>query len=196
MQRTFAIARGTLRILLSRYLGCAAREIRFCYGNRGKPSLAGTPRLQFNMSHSGAMALFAFTLDCAIGVDIEQIRPIQDMNDIAARFFAPDETASLMSLAASERERAFFRCWTRKEAFIKATGDGLSTPLDSFSVTLDPGDAARFVRLPADAEALGAWSVHDLVVAPDYAAAAAYPDSARTITVVPLTHPATLLELV
>jgi 4'-phosphopantetheinyl transferase len=193
LRRSFTLARGALRVLLGRYRKVAAGEIQFRYGARGKPALAAASRLHFNASHSGTLALFAFTLDCEIGVDVEHVRPRSAMEDIAQRFFSADETAALMALSEQERGRAFFDCWTRKEAYIKATGDGLAAPLDSFSVSLDPAECARFVRLPDGAPA-DSWSLNGLTVDPRYAAAVAYPGASRTLEVRPVTEPGALLD--
>ena len=103
--------------------------------------------MRFNISHSGGLAVFAFTLDCEVGVDVEEIRELKDLAEIAARFFCAEETAELMSLPADQRTAAFFRCWTRKEAYIKAIGDGLSAPLDGFAVTLGRDEPARLIHL-------------------------------------------------
>ena len=96
------------------------------------------------------MALYAFTLGCELGVDVEQLRKLDDPESIARRFFSPGEASELLSLKPEERGPAFFRCWTRKEAYVKAIGDGLTIPLDCFQVTLLPGVPARFVQLASD----------------------------------------------
>ena len=142
LQRRFILSRGALRILLGHYLDIAANRIEFRYGSRGKPSLAAPAGIHFNASHSGDVALFAFTLHCEIGVDVEEMRPISDMREIASRFFCAEESTELMALPADERERAFFLCWTRKEAYLKAVGEGLYAPLNDFCVTLRPGEPA------------------------------------------------------
>ena len=196
LQRSFVLARGALRVLLGRYLNMRARDLQFHYGSKGKPSLADArPRLQFNASHSHDLALFAFTLDCEIGVDVEAVRPMPDIEDIARRFFCAEETAELMSLPAGQRNDSFFLCWTRKEAYIKATGEGLSTPLDAFRVTLRSGEAARMLHLASDPIAAEAWSLHNLTPAPGYAAALAYRDSPRPLQTFPFVNPKQLLEL-
>src|SRR5208282_2181592 len=119
-----------LRVLLGHYLGVAPGGIEFSYGPKGKPRLAAPVDVRFNISHSGGLALFAFTLDCEIGVDVEHIRPLRDMQEIASRFFCAEEATELMSLPAHGREQAFYLCWTRKEAYLKAVGEGLSEPID------------------------------------------------------------------
>ena len=195
LQRSFILARASLRMLLGHYLDSPPGDIQFSYGAKGKPSLAVSARVQFNMSHSRDLAMFAFTLDCEIGVDVEAIRPMPDIDDIAKRFFSGDETAELMSLPADERARAFFLCWTRKEAYIKATGEGLSTPLGDFRVTLRPGEPARMLYLSNDPSAAQAWTLHDLAPDPGYAGALAYRDEPRPLEAFPVAAPGHLLEI-
>jgi 4'-phosphopantetheinyl transferase len=194
LQHSFILARGALRILLGRYLNTAPADLAFTYGAKGKPALAGPARLQFNASHSADLALFAFTMDCELGVDIEAVRPMPDLEDIARRFFSADETAELMALSPGQRDQAFFLCWTRKEAYIKATGEGLSAPLDAFCVTLRPGDPARMVHLECDPIAAQAWTLHDLALDPRFAAALAYRDSPRSLETFKVVTPKQLLE--
>ena len=194
LQHSFILARGALRILLGRYLNTPPRDLEFRYGAKGKPALAGSASLQFNASHSGDLALFAFTLDCDLGVDIEAVRPMPDLEDVARRFFSTDEAAELMALSPGQRDQAFFLCWTRKEAYIKATGEGLSAPLDAFRVTLRPGDPARMVHLECDPIAAQAWTLHDLALDTRYAGALAYRDSPRPLETFKVVNPKQLLE--
>ena len=194
LRRSFILARGVLRILLGRYLNAAPGDIEFSYGSKGKPALRTDHRLRFNASHSGDVALFAFTMDCEIGVDVEAIRPMPDIEHVAKRFFCAEETEELMALPPDQREQGFFLCWTRKEAYIKATGDGLSTPLDAFRVTLLPGAAAGMIHLERDLIAAQAWTLHDLSPAPGYAAALAYRDSPRPLETFPIFNPKQLLD--
>jgi 4'-phosphopantetheinyl transferase len=112
------------------------------------------------------------------------------MEQIAAHFFCSEETAEIMSLPPNERERAFFCCWTRKEAYLKAIGHGLSMPLDGFRVTVLPNTPAHFVHLGHGAVDTDAWTLHDLHLAPDYAAALAYPDRQRSLSIFPIVDPA------
>jgi len=186
LRESFVIARGALRSLLGLYLNVHPANIRFVYGLRGKPALAFAPGIEFNVTHSGSLAVIAVTKGCPIGVDVELIRPLTDMQDIANRFFCPEEATEVMSLPLAERERAFFRCWTRKEAYVKAIGDGLSTLLDDFRVTVEPNTAVRFVHVAHDFAAAEAWMLHDLCIAPDYAAALAYRDQERSLRLYPI----------
>jgi 4'-phosphopantetheinyl transferase len=194
LRHSFVLAHGALRMLLGRYLNTSPATIRFEYGSKGKPALAPRTSLDFNMSHSGGLVVFAFTRGCEIGVDLEQIHSIEDMHTIADRFFCPEEAAELMSLPVNQREHAFFLCWTRKEAYIKAIGDGLSAPLNDFRVTLRPTQPARFIHLAHDTNTAQEWMLHDLQLASNYAAALAYRGSRRTVESLPLIGPAELLH--
>jgi 4'-phosphopantetheinyl transferase len=184
-RRAYVIGRAALRALLSGYLGLDPAAIAFTYGPQGKPALADAAcSVRFNASNSGQLAAFAFTEACEIGVDVEQHRPLHDLEAIAQRFFSPDETAELLALPASDRDSAFFNCWTRKEAYIKAMGGGLSIPLDSFRVTLRPGDAAGMVSIEGSAEAAWAWTVHAFDPGPpDYKGAITYRASPRALQI-------------
>jgi 4'-phosphopantetheinyl transferase len=194
LRDSFVIGRGALRCLLGRYLDLHPTSIRFIYGSKGKPALDACARIHFNMTHSGSLAAVAITADCQIGLDLEQIRPLSDMQQIAARFFCSEEAAEIMSLPPSERERAFYCCWTRKEAYIKAIGEGLSTPLDSFRVTVLPNTPANFVHLSHGQTDTDAWTLHDLCLAPDYAAAVAYCDQRRSLSIFPIVDLAEFLS--
>lgn len=139
----FTVARAFLRDVLARHLGTRADRVRISEQPAGKPVLEGE-HLRFNLSHSGDLALLAVSLDREIGVDLEALRPVRDACLLAERFFAPREVATLRSSPAAERDAAFLRCWTLKEAYVKGVGGGLSLPLDRFEVgwtlrTLDPG---------------------------------------------------------
>jgi 4'-phosphopantetheinyl transferase len=173
-RRRFAAARGILRALLGRYLGADPSALVFAYGHHGKPALAPPwPGLRFNVSHSGSLALLAFAAEHEVGVDIEQERPVAEMDSIRRRCFSVQENAALEVLPEAERQRAFFRCWTRKEAFIKAIGEGLSHPLDAFDVTVAPGEPARLLRVQGDPGAGRSFHMEGLDPADGYAAALA-----------------------
>jgi 4'-phosphopantetheinyl transferase len=162
-----------MKTILSEYLGKPPQEIVLVYSDKGKPELgAGLTRsgLRFNLSHSRHRALLALTTHSRIGVDIEFINPEYSCDDIARRFFSPAEVHNLQALSPKQRSRAFFYCWTRKEAYIKALGEGLSQPLDSFDVAFMPGEPARLLRVEAQEDLLR-WSVYDLPVPSGYAAA-------------------------
>jgi 4'-phosphopantetheinyl transferase len=153
----FMAARGILRELLGRYTGREAAEVEFEYGARGKPSLREGRTVQFNISHSHGMALLAFSAERSLGVDVELIREDFGGEEIAARYFSGREIQELRALPASLRAEGFFQCWTRKEAYIKARGEGMQIPLDSFSVSLTPGQPERLES--ADSEH---WSLRAL----------------------------------
>jgi 4'-phosphopantetheinyl transferase len=194
-RRAFVFGRAALRALLGNLLGLSPERVQFRYGSKGKPDLAdSTSALRFNASNSGDLAVYAFALGTEIGIDVEQLRPITEVQDIAKRFFATEEVAELMSLPPSEQVGGFFRCWTRKEAYIKAIGDGLSVPLDSFRVTLRPGDPARMLHLGGSEEAARNWTMHDFAPAPDYFGAVAYPDLPRPVEFHPLLTVQELLQ--
>lgn len=192
----FIVSHGVLRMLLARYANLLPGDIRYSYGPNGKPAAAVPVRsVQFNMSHSGKMAVYALTNGCEIGVDVERIRPVADMDEIAARFFSADEAHELRETVDADRTQAFFRCWTRKEAYIKAVGDGLSLPLDQFRVTLKADEPARLLGLGGDPAAAGLWSMHDFAPVAGYVGAVAYPDATRPLKVRPLISVAELREL-
>jgi len=184
-RRAYVLGRAALRALLGGYVGLDPAAVAFTYGPQGKPALADAKcSVRFNASNSGRLAAFAFMDACEIGVDVEQHRALHDLEAIARRFFSPDEAAELLALPAADHDGAFFNCWTRKEAYIKALGGGLSIPLDSFRVTLGPGDAARMVTIEGGAEAARAWTVHafDPGLA-DYKGAIAYQASPRALQI-------------
>jgi len=193
--RRFVLARGALRILLGHYLDVSPISLQFNYGAKGKPKLETNRDLQFNASHSEELALFAFTLGCEVGVDVEHVHSLPDMQAIATRFFCAEEAAELMSLPDDQRGKAFFLCWTRKEAYIKAIGDGLSAPLDDFRVTLNPAEAARFVHISGDAGAAARWMLHNLELDQSYAGALAYRDARRPVHLFPTIDPLELLTV-
>lgn len=169
--KRFVIARGFLRLLLGRYLAGDPARLVFSYGEYGKPSLESERVLRFNMSHSHEMALYALTEGREIGVDVERVRADFTSDDIARRFFSPFEVASLDALPIAERVDGFFRCWTRKEAYIKATGRGLSQGLDTFDVTLGPRETAALLR--NDDGTHERWTMANVEVGPGYAGAVA-----------------------
>lgn len=150
LRERFTAGRGLLRLILSRYLELAPESLEFAYNGYGKPTLAGRAApagLEFNLSHSGGLALLGLALGRAIGVDVEVVRDNVRCESLAERFFSPEEVADLISLPAADRRLAFFRCWTRKEAYIKALGRGLSVPLDGFRVSLLPDQPAALLAV-------------------------------------------------
>jgi 4'-phosphopantetheinyl transferase len=171
-RRRFAVGRGFLRALLASHLGAAPDELRFAYGPQGKPRLEGPGRyLRFNLSHSRDLALAAISRGIEVGVDLEKIRSQVDLEGIARRFFSPAEAADLLARPEAERPLAFFRCWTRKEAFIKAKGGGLSIPLSDFRVTLGSDEGAALVEVDWDPGEMRRWRLLAFSPAPEFAAA-------------------------
>ncbi len=172
----YIVSRGTLRTLLGHYLDVSPLELRFAYSEYGRPSLvaeASSGMLDFNVSHSGEIALFAFARGREIGIDVERVRRNFGTCEIAERFFSAAERAALQELPQEQRHQAFFRCWTRKEAFIKAIGEGLSHPLDQFDVSLAPEVPAALLATRPDAQEVARWTLWDIRVPGDYAAALA-----------------------
>jgi 4'-phosphopantetheinyl transferase len=183
-RRRFILARGLLRTVLSRYLGIEPGQLRFCRGDCGKPYLAskhGPNALSFTVSHSDGLALYAIARGRQIGVDLERIRPIPGVEDIAARFFSTQENAALLTLPAPQRQKAFFTCWTRKEAYIKARGEGLSLPLDGFRVSLTPGEPAMLLSIKDDPQEAARWSLRELRPGLGYVAALAVEGHERRV---------------
>lgn len=175
-RKEYILARGTLRMLLSSYAKVPAKELRFGYSEFGRPSLlTETPAdaVDFNVTHSGDMALFAFARGRKIGIDVEKVRRNFATNEIADRFFSTVERGALRELPLKQRHEAFFRCWTRKEAFIKALGEGLSHPLDQFDVSLSPGVPPAILTTRPDAAEVKRWKLWNIKVPSDYAAALA-----------------------
>jgi 4'-phosphopantetheinyl transferase len=157
----YTVGRGLLRALLGRYLGRRPEDVEVSYGAYGKPHLAG-PGPWFNLAHSGTVALYCVTSAGEIGVDVERDDANFARERIAERFFSPTEVAILRALPEALQPRAFLTCWTRKEAFIKARGDGLSLPLDSFDVSLAPGVPAAIERTAWSIDEPGSWRLEDL----------------------------------
>jgi 4'-phosphopantetheinyl transferase len=174
-RRRFVASQALLRTILASYLATDPSGLSFfSYSKTEKPSL-GPPHtdsgVTFSISHSGGIALLAFTRRREIGVDVEQVRRDSDLKAIARRFFSAHEQRQLFALPAEERGDAFFRCWTRKEAYIKATGDGLSLPLGQFDVSFGMGETnALLATRPDDSEA-GHWLLQEAPGGPGYIAA-------------------------
>lgn len=172
----FVAARGALRDILSRYLSLEPDQIQFQYNDHGKPALApplAQSGLTFNLSHSQDLALYAIARHRQVGIDLEYIRPLTDLEQIAKRFFSKREQATFRSLDGDQKLPGFFNCWTRKEAYIKARGQGLSFPLARFDVSLRPGEPAALLEVKDDPQESTRWSLQSLTPAPSYVAAMA-----------------------
>jgi 4'-phosphopantetheinyl transferase len=172
----FTVARGILRTLLGRYLIRQPSELQFRYNQYGKPLLEESGEenaLAFNVSHSHGMALFAFTRGREVGIDIEYMLPDRAEMSIARRFFSPHEVEALQAVPAQQQTRAFFSCWTRKEAYVKTRGLGLSLNLNLFDVSLAPGEPAMLLNIREPGQHLEDWSLWNLEPGSEYAAALA-----------------------
>lgn len=172
----YRVAHGFLRTVLSAYYGLAPTLLRFGTNRFGKPYLLpvlGMPTIRFNLSHSHAHALLALTLDREIGIDIEAVRPLDDLDLMAQQVFSSSEREMLHTLTGAAKVEAFYACWSRKEAFIKVLGLGLSMPLDQFDVSLAPRDSARLVSIAGIRRVPYRWQLHDLPPIPGFATALA-----------------------
>lgn len=172
----FIIGRGTLRTILGRYINIDPRRLRFCYNQYGKPFLTSKfdhHLLNFNLSHSGGLALYAITRNREIGIDLERIRSNFEYEEIAEQFFSPTEVAILRIIPAEKKLKAFFNCWTRKEAYIKAHGKGLSLPLHSFDVSFAPGEPPRLLTTKDDPQEASLWVMRELMPGHGYVGALA-----------------------
>jgi 4'-phosphopantetheinyl transferase len=172
-RRRCVVGRGYLRLLLGEILNLPANTLRFEYNEFGKPRLIPTQeqRLRFNVSHAGDLILIAITRGRPVGVDVEKIRTDLDFGEVAARFFSINESKSLALLAGVGRYEAFFTCWTRKEAYLKARGDGLSVPLDQFDVPFLPNEKARLLETRHDPGEERRWMILPVSVPAGYVAA-------------------------
>ena len=167
----FVICHVAMREILGAALGCAPGEIDYTYGPFGKPALADSRELEFNLSHTRGLALIALALGGPLGVDVEAVRRDDPPLDVADRFFSPAELRQLEATSPENKAMAFFRCWTRKEAFIKALGQGLQRDLQSFDVSLAAGDEARLMATRPDPAEAGLWSLANIDVGDPHAAA-------------------------
>jgi len=168
----FATAHATLRQVLSAYLGVAAAELRFKRGRFGKPELSPEQAngVQSNLSHSGDMALIAVSRLTPVGVDVEEVHDLSDRDALVQRFFSPREAQSFLELEEAQRLEAFYRLWTRKEAWLKATGEGISHLLNRVEVSFLPAEPPEFRCLPCHGGAKG-WRLFHLSPASRYTGA-------------------------
>lgn len=179
-------ARAGLRTVLGGYIGRPPRALRFGYGPRGKPALIGEPGeldLRFNLSHSETRALIALAAGRELGVDVEAIRADRDVDAIAARVFSSLELAMLAALPPELRIHGFYNAWTRKEAYIKARGEGLWLELQSFDVTLAPKVPARLLNTRPDPQEAARWTLYDVDAGEGFAAAVAIEGPCRDVIV-------------
>ena len=172
LRQRFWMAHVVLRLILANYTGEEAKALRFHTGEYGKPYLTDST-IQFNLSHAHDQMLLAVAKDIEVGVDIEYMRPIE-VEELAGRFFSPSEVSSLHGLTPAERKLGFYRLWSRKEAFIKAIGKGLSYPLHDFSVSLENTQDNCLLAIEGNAEQAKEWSLLGLGEVDDYVMAVAY----------------------
>jgi 4'-phosphopantetheinyl transferase len=173
-RQRFVASRAWLRIILASYLATDASSLIFSYSKKEKPSLSPAYTengITFNVSHSGGIALLAFARRREIGVDVEEVRHNSDLEAIARRFFSAHEQKQLAALSNDEKVDAFFRCWTRKEAYIKATGDGLSLPLSQFDVSLVPAETNALLATRPDGSEAEKWLLREVTAGSGYVAA-------------------------
>jgi 4'-phosphopantetheinyl transferase len=175
----FILTRSTLRSLAGYYLGTSPQDLSFRYSEYGKPVLDGPSDLRFNVSHTDGLALIAFVRTREIGVDVEKIKAATDAKTLAERFFSIRERGALENLSGEELHAAFFRCWTRKEAYVKARGEGLSLPLDQFDVSVAEDELKALLATRPDSSEAGKWMLRDLPTSPGYAAALAVAETVR-----------------
>jgi 4'-phosphopantetheinyl transferase len=175
MQDHFIVARGFLRKILGESLAISPEHLQFGYGPHGKPELlnTGLPDINFNLSHSSSLALLAINRTFPIGVDIETARPGRPFMRLAERFFSEREIGELHSLEEALVLEGFYSCWTRKEAYLKAIGTGLATPLNAFDVSLKPGDQPALIGQRLDPAETGQWQILEVQVPEGYRAAVA-----------------------
>jgi len=172
-RRRFAAGRGALRELLGRLLDRDPAGLRFAYGEKGKPRLAGDSAVRFNLSNSQNAALIAVAHGREVGVDVEALRPIDDAPMLVERFFALRERRVFAGLPEAEQLAGFYTAWTRKEAYVKARGDGLSLPTTAFEVALAPGSEARLIAFEQEPSEVDRWALVGLEPAPGFLGALA-----------------------
>jgi 4'-phosphopantetheinyl transferase len=171
----YIIRRGILRILLGRYLNTRPAEIEFRYGQWGKPEMnRASLDLHFNDSHSADLALYGVTMVCPLGADLEQIRPLPEFEELASRYFSARESALIRALAPEHRMEAFYNVWTRKEAFLKATGEGIGRNLAEVEVSPAPGREPAILRVPGMTPGAAGWKLRSFSPAPGFLGAVAF----------------------
>ena len=178
LKRQWTTSRAGLRNILASYCGCSSSKIEFTTGEFGKPELSGEIKqtgIRFNISHSGHMAVVAVAHEIDIGIDIEYKKRIDDWSSVAERFFSPRENIQIRRLNQSRRIDAFYDCWTRKEALIKATGEGLSARLDEFEVSISSGLHIAVLADRSDEQKYIGWRLDNVNIGRDFAGAVATP---------------------
>ena len=174
LTRSFIVDHGRLRLILGAYTQSHPEDLVFSLNKFGKPCLDGPHRgLHFNLSHTEGLTLLALCLDSEVGIDVEAVRPMEDWREVAQSHFSARENKALHSTIESDRQKAFFRCWTRKEAFLKANGCGLSMPLDSFAVSLAPEEFPALLDCAWDPHETSRWSLFSLALGENFIGALA-----------------------
>ena len=184
-RRRFVVRHGVLRSLIGRYLSIDPKQITYHVNGYGKPFIESSSQeisLLFNLSYSNQMVLYAFTRGRRIGVDIEFMKSFPDMDTVAQNFFSSKEIAELNALPTCQRQEAFYKCWTQKEAFVKALGDGLSRRLDQFDVSVIPGTPAELKSTAWDQYEAARWSLKTLTLVPGYTASLAVEGSGWSLS--------------
>ncbi len=180
----FIVGRGLLRKLLGDYLGLAPGHIEFNYGPYGKPALKTgdvNHTLQFNLAHSNGLALYAFCWNLELGIDLEHVRPMASEDDFAAQIFAARESTLIASLTGEQKRQAFFKIWACKEAFFKASGDGLTKPIDQAEITLGAGETVSLVSIAGDSQQAVGWQLQSFQPAANFQAALAFKGDERRV---------------
>ncbi|MDQ3021351.1 MAG: 4'-phosphopantetheinyl transferase superfamily protein [Bacteroidota bacterium] len=165
-KNNYVVCRALLRSVLSEYLSIPAAHITFFYSEKGKPYINNSS-IKFNLAHSNNYTVFAFVFEEEVGIDIEYQRELRDALTIAKRYFSKSEVEEFENINSEKIKNAFFYCWTRKEAFLKAVGEGLSYPLADFSVTLKPGNP-KIMWIKKKPDEIKKWSLHDIKVRENY----------------------------
>jgi 4'-phosphopantetheinyl transferase len=181
-RHSFAAAHGTLRLLLAAMLGEKPGSFSFAANAYGKPYLVPHRSIEFNMSHSGGIVLIAIAQHISIGVDVEAVRPMPERAAIVQRYFHPGEAADFARVSPADAEAAFFRCWSRKEAVVKALGLGMSLDLHRYRVACLPGAKPEVLALEGDDAPQKTWSLIDLHLGPDHVGALAARHRALVVT--------------
>jgi 4'-phosphopantetheinyl transferase len=195
LRRRFTLSHGCLRALLGLYLGIPPRDVEFGYGTRSKPFIdRPTTELRFNQSDSGDLVAFAFTAGCEIGMDIEEVRPLSELESVVANVFTPREIVELRRIDTSLQQEAFFATWTRKEAYVKALGDGLIVPTDSFRVTVSSKEKTPRVYFDQGSETVNDWQLHSFHPVTGYLGTIAYRGLRRSMHIWPVMEASILLS--
>ncbi len=184
-QRRYIVARGRLREILAEYTGESPTDITFEYGEHGKPTLANNQEtLYFNVSHSEEMAIYAINKTCELGVDIEHIKREVDLISVAERYFTENESQKILFQQGFDQTISFFNCWTRKEAILKALGQGLSFPLKDCEITVLPNEPAQVIQVEGHSDAAKQWSIHSFTPAENFIVAVVVMGACEEFTVI------------